>query len=294
MKNITRNLFWTLVFVFTLSLCVPVMAAGRKGDVNGDGSADACDAALILRYTDGRIGADALDLSVADTDESNTADGFDAARILRYSVGLVTEGWMPEPQTEYVTIDAVTEDGRAVATLRVPADWEGEPYAYAAVEPLPRLSVEWFIDDKSLYAKNLGLDAYEAAGVSMPADLEEYSQRPGVRQVLLEGEEFAYDEAGNLLVTRHYTEDGVEYIRYYCLKQAENCFGSVVLDIPADKAAGIDVSYMLANSSIADREPPQTEYVTIDGAAEDSPADISPDDPELLADAAGDENTELF
>ena len=158
------------------------------------------------------------------------------------------------PQTAYVTVNAVTADGKAVASLCVPSDWEFNPYAYAAEDPLPRLSAEWSADGITLIANNLGPDAYAAAGVSMPADIEDYSRRPGVRQSLQEGEDFAYDEAGNLLVSRRHTEDGVEYIWYYCLKQAENAFGAVTLDIPADRAADIDVPYMLAHSSIADRQ----------------------------------------
>lgn len=38
--------------------------------------------------------------------------------------------------------------------------------------------------DMIVAASRFGADAYEAAGGSMPADLEEYSQRDGVRQSL--------------------------------------------------------------------------------------------------------------
>ena len=84
---------------------------------------------------------------------------------------------------------------------------------------------------------------YEEAGLVIPASLEEHSQRPGNQSMLREGEEFSYDEWGNLGFALD-TEDGGKL--YYVLKQGSDAFGLVVLTLPA----GVELpeaGYLLAN-----------------------------------------------
>lgn len=58
------------------------------GDVNGDGNADALDAALILRYAVGLIGAEELPgLAQADVDDDGAVGALDAARVLGIANG---------------------------------------------------------------------------------------------------------------------------------------------------------------------------------------------------------------
>ena len=63
--------------------------AGLLGDANGDGRVDVSDALLILRWTMGLIGDDALDLSVSDFDGSGTVNTSDALMVLRRAMGLI-------------------------------------------------------------------------------------------------------------------------------------------------------------------------------------------------------------
>jgi hypothetical protein len=58
------------------------------GDVNDDGSIDPIDAALVLQYVAGLLGALPNSAS-ADTDQNGTINAIDAALILQYSAGLV-------------------------------------------------------------------------------------------------------------------------------------------------------------------------------------------------------------
>lgn len=83
-------------------------------------------------------------------------------------------------------------------------------------------------DSITISASRFGADAYEAAGVPLPADLEEYSQRDGVKQGLPEGAEFEEDDYGNLYV--EYVQDGNVY--YNVLKQGTESFGAFLLICP--------------------------------------------------------------
>ena len=47
-------------------------------------------------------------------------------------------------------------------------------------EPLPTRYASFTKDDCRIEANRMGMEAYEAAGVPLPADLEEYSTRSGV------------------------------------------------------------------------------------------------------------------
>ena len=64
-------------------------------------------------------------------------------------------------------------------------------------EPLPVRYATFTKDDCYIEANRMGIDAYEAAGASLPADLEEYSTRSGVQNSVPEGTQFAYDDQGN-------------------------------------------------------------------------------------------------
>lgn len=93
------------------------------------------------------------------------------------------------------------------------------------------LPMHWAVlskDSVRVSAGRFGTDAYEAAGVSLPANLEEYSQRDGVKQGLPEGAEFAKDDYGNLYV--EYVQDGNVY--YNVLKQGTESFGSFMVICP--------------------------------------------------------------
>ncbi len=52
---------------------------------------------------------------------------------------------------------------------------------------------------------------YEKAGVSVPADVEEYSQRAGVRQELPEGTEFSENKYGNFCTEYEREDDGRKF-----------------------------------------------------------------------------------
>lgn len=86
-------------------------------------------------------------------------------------------------------------------------------------------------DSITISASRFGVEAYEAAGVSLPADLEEYSQRDGVKQGLPEGAEFTKDDYGNLYV--EYVQDGNVY--YNVLKQGSESFGAFLLVCPEEE-----------------------------------------------------------
>lgn len=131
---------------------------------------------------------------------------------------------------------AAVEDGEAelaeymvggVGIFYLPAGWALD--MGAVEEPLPQTYAEFTNGDIRIHSNCFGADAYEAAGVPLPADVEEFSQRAGVRQGLPEGAEFAYDDFGNYY-TEYTREDGTAV--YYVLKQGENCMGDAVLTYP--------------------------------------------------------------
>lgn len=59
-----------------------------KGDINGDGTADALDAALILQKDSGLISLNAQQIANADLNGDGTADAIDAAKLLKLDAGL--------------------------------------------------------------------------------------------------------------------------------------------------------------------------------------------------------------
>ena len=62
---------------------------GLLGDVNGDGSVNANDALLLMRYALSLVPASALDLTVADVNHDGNVNANDALRIMRYALGLM-------------------------------------------------------------------------------------------------------------------------------------------------------------------------------------------------------------
>lgn len=142
-------------------------------------------------------------------------------------------------------------EGKTIGIICVPADWDAEFGCFKPDDtPLPVTIVQATLPGSFITLSRVGPDAYEAAGVPMPADVEEYSQRSGPQGSLQEGEEYTYDELGNLCFVRETTdEDGNAVIFCLCLKQGTDCMGSVSIQYPADME--IDLPYILANSNLA-------------------------------------------
>lgn len=95
-------------------------------------------------------------------------------------------------------------------------------------EPLPRNWAQLTSGSVTVVAARFGKDAYEASGVGLPADLEEYSQRAGVRQGIPEDAEFAEDSYGNLYV--QFTRDGQTV--YQVLKKGTESYGAISIYCP--------------------------------------------------------------
>lgn len=113
-----------------------------------------------------------------------------------------------------------------VGTFYLPEGFEVE--SGTSDEVLPMSYAAFAKDSITVVCSRFGTDAYEAAGVPLPEDLEEYSQRDGVKQGLPDGAEFSKDSYGNLYVK--YTLDGMTY--YNALKMGEASFGSVAVIYP--------------------------------------------------------------
>lgn len=95
-------------------------------------------------------------------------------------------------------------------------------------EPLPTNYAVLTKDSVVITVNRFGTDAYEAAGVPLPADLEEYSQRDGVKNSVPEGTEFTRDSYDNLYA--EYTGDGDAI--YYVLKKGTDSYGSIIIIYP--------------------------------------------------------------
>ena len=93
-------------------------------------------------------------------------------------------------------------------------------------EPLPNRYAIFRKDGYYIQANRFGTDAYEMAGVSLPADLEDYSTRSSVRNSVPEGTVFGYDASGNY-AAQFTQEDG--QLCYYVLLQGSESFGSIYL-----------------------------------------------------------------
>lgn len=113
-----------------------------------------------------------------------------------------------------------------VGTFYLPEGFSIESGKYE--EPLPTNYAVLTKDSVVITANRFGTDAYEAAGVSLPADLEEYSQRDGVKKGVPEGTEFTWDSYGNLCT--EYTGDGD--VVYYVLKKGTDSYGFIAIVYP--------------------------------------------------------------
>lgn len=101
-------------------------------------------------------------------------------------------------------------------------------------DPLPMHSATFTRGDVTVYASRFGTDAYEAAGVPMPADLTDFSTRDGVRKDIPEDAQFATDDLGNMYVD-WIDSDGLTV--YYVLKSGDQSYGSVIGYCPEDDPA---------------------------------------------------------
>ena len=124
-------------------------------------------------------------------------------------------------------LTAYTAEG--VGSFQLPEGFSMETGSIA--EPLPMTYVNLEKDGWTVYAGRFGADAYEAAGVPLPADVEEYSTRSGVQDDVPEGTAFAYDDQGNY-AAQFTTEDGSTC--YYVLLQGADSFGTLIITAPAD------------------------------------------------------------
>ena len=98
-------------------------------------------------------------------------------------------------------------------------------------EPLPNTYAVFEKEGYYVQANRFGTDAYEQAGVPLPADLEDYSTRSGVTSSVPEGTVFDYDEYGNFAA--QFTQDDGQMC-YYVLLQGTESFGSIFLTASPD------------------------------------------------------------
>lgn len=110
-----------------------------------------------------------------------------------------------------------------VGTFYLPEEFTLEESGISE-EGLPRGYASFVKDGMYVDGSRFGKDAYDAAGLSIPESLEEYSQRDGVKNGLPEGTEFKTDSYGNLYA--EYTVDG-RYC-YQVLKMGEESCGAVI------------------------------------------------------------------
>lgn len=101
-------------------------------------------------------------------------------------------------------------------------------------------------DNMTVSAGRFGKEAYEQAGVPLPADLEEYSQRDGVKNSIPIGLEFATDTYGNLYVS--YVEDGMRY--YQVLKKGTEAYGTVTFSCPEEEDRDVDYALWLSKMEL--------------------------------------------
>lgn len=90
-----------------------------------------------------------------------------------------------------------------ICTIRLPEGFEVET---REIEGMEATMVFFQKEDLTISVSYFDEASYEAAGVPLPKDLEEYSTREGVRRGLPEDAEFAEDEYGNFC-TEFDTED---------------------------------------------------------------------------------------
>ena len=130
-------------------------------------------------------------------------------------------------QEEQETLAEYKVEG--LGTFQLPEGFTQD--AGTMTEPLPMQYATFEKDGYYIQANRFGADAYEMAGASLPADLEEYSTRSGVQNSVPEGTVFDYDQYGNY-AAQFTQEDG--QLCYYVLLQGEESFGSIFLTAPQE------------------------------------------------------------
>lgn len=122
-----------------------------------------------------------------------------------------------------------------VGTFYLPADFE--MVCQQTEDPLPMRSVTFAKGNVTVTASQFGPEAFQAAGVSIPADLESFSAWDQIRKDVPEDAVFTQDELGNLYVD-WIDSDGLTV--YYVLKAGSQSYGAVVGYAPAgDEAVGL-------------------------------------------------------
>ena len=144
---------------------------------------------------------------------------------------------------EEETLVAYTVEG--LGTFQLPEGFTMD--SGEITEPLPNRYATFQKDSYYIQANRFGTDAYEMAGVALPADLEDYSTRSGVQNSVPEGTVFDYDEYGNY-AAQFTQEDG--QICYYVLLQGEESFGSIFLTAPEDQFDLETVALWLSGSQL--------------------------------------------
>lgn len=131
-----------------------------------------------------------------------------------------------------------------VGTFRLPEGFEME--TGSTTDPLPTNYVVFEKDGVTISCSRFGKDAYEAAGVPLPADVEEYSTRSGVQNAVPAGTEFAYDSYGSY-AAQFTDEDGISW--YYVLLKGTDAYASCYLYAPAD-AFGADSAALWISGTV--------------------------------------------
>ena len=144
---------------------------------------------------------------------------------------------------EEETLVAYTVEG--LGTFQLPEGFTMD--SGEITEPLPNRYATFQKDSYYIQANRFGTDAYEMAGVALPADLEDYSTRSGVQNSVPEGTVFDYDEYGNY-AAQFTQEDG--QLCYYVLLQGEESFGSIFLTAPEDQFDKETVALWLSGSRL--------------------------------------------
>ena len=144
---------------------------------------------------------------------------------------------------EEETLVAYTVEG--LGTFQLPEGFTMD--SGEITEPLPNRYATFQKDSYYIQANRFGTDAYEMAGVALPADLEDYSTRSGVQNSVPEGTVFDYDEYGNY-AAQFTQEDG--QLCYYVLLQGEESFGSIFLTAPEDQFDKEAVALWLSGSQL--------------------------------------------
>ena len=131
-------------------------------------------------------------------------------------------------------------DAENVGVLYLPEGFEME--LVTQEEPFTTYGALFTNGDLHINASRTDAEGYAQAGVSLPADVEEFGSRPGIRSHLPEDAVFDYDEYGNYYV--QYVQDGE--VIYNALKQGEEAMGNVQASYPEGTEGTEDVPFWLS------------------------------------------------